>query len=137
MQGIIIEPGIRVKGKAIVPAIELPLYIMETIPIESIFKTLSVSLKAEKCLDYEKNVAFKFTDINETYTLVIRNGILEVQPFKVGESDITVITDTTTWRSLTTDLIKPAAAITKGSLKVKGGLLTFKQFMDMFEKNTP
>jgi len=132
-----LSQALELKGKNIVPAMELPLSIIETIPIESIFKTLSVSLKAEKCLDYEKNVTFQFTDTNETYSLIIRNGILEVQAFKVGESDIAITTDTTTWRSLATELIKPTTAITKGDLKVKGGLLAFKQFMDMFEKNTP
>lgn len=129
-----LSQALELKGKAIVPEMEIPVSVVETIPIESIFKTLSVSLKAEDCLDYQKNVSFKFTDTNQIYTLIIRNGILEVQAFKVDESDIEVITDTTTWRALAAGLVKPASVLAKGKLKVKGGLLAFKQFMNLFEE---
>lgn len=130
-----LSQALELKGESMVPKMETPISVIETIPIEAIFNTLSVSLKAEQCLDYQKSVEFQFTDTQQTFTLMIRKGILEIQSFGVDDSDILVITDTDTWRALSTNLIKPTSALTKGKLKIKGGLLSFKQFMDMFEDN--
>jgi len=128
-----LSQALELKGETIVPEMEIPASVVETIPIESIFKSLSVLLKAEDCINYQKSVGFKFTDTGQNYTLIIRNGVLEVQAFKVGESDIEVIIDTATWRALSAGLVKPAVALAKGSFKVKGGLLAFNKFMNMFE----
>jgi len=128
-----LSQALELKGKTIVPDMEVPTSVVETVPLQSIFKSLSVLLKAEDCLNYQKSVGFEFTDTKQNYTLIIRNGVLEVQAFKIDENDIEVITDTTTWRALSAGLVKPATAIAKGNFKVKGGLLAFKQFMDMFE----
>lgn len=128
-----LSQALELKGKAIVPKIEVPLSIIETIPIDAMFKTLTVSLKSEACLDYEKSISFNFTDMNKMYTLTIRNGVLEVQPFLNGAIDVEITTTVPVWRSVAARLTSPAAAIAKGDLKVKGGLIEFKKFMDMFE----
>ena len=104
------------------------------IPLEAIFQALAVRTLPEQCLDYDKKAVFDFTDTGEQWTVWIRKGVTEIQPFALGNPDYTLTTTTDIWKEVTAGLRTPLAAITTGKMKVEGGLGGFRTFFSKFDK---
>ena len=102
------------------------------IPMSTIFDGLAVRLIPEKCLKEEKTVVFKFTDTGEAYTVQVRRGVAETQPFALPNADITLTTTAKVWKEIAAELRNPLTALAKGDLKVDGGLLELKGFLGWF-----
>jgi alkyl sulfatase BDS1-like metallo-beta-lactamase superfamily hydrolase len=103
------------------------------LPIENMFKTMPVSLKAEETLDLLMTAHFYMTDEDKTYTVQIRQGVAEVQGFAFGEPDIEIETTAQTWKEIAAKLRSPAAAILSGDLNVNAGRLKLIEFMGYFD----
>ncbi len=91
---------------------------------------------AEKCLDYNKKAVFHFTDIDKYWTIHIRRGIAEVQPFAMTEPDLEIETTSFVWKEILAEIRNPVKALATGEIKVKrGGVTGFATFMGKFERN--
>ena len=109
-----------------------PLDIVHSVPLQSIFDGLVVHLDPQKCLNYNKKLVFNFTDIEEEWTVWIRNGVAEIQAFALENPDITVSTKSTIWKEIAAEVRSPIKAIASGDLKVEGGLNEFRIFFGKF-----
>ena len=107
---------------------------IESIPLAAIFNSVAVNMIPEKSIGYNKRALLHFTDLNEDWTLHIRNGVVEVQPFAMENPDLTVRTNSLTWKEIVAKVRKPLVAITKGDLKIEGGLGDFNGFMGKFRE---
>jgi putative sterol carrier protein len=56
-----------------------------------------------------------------------------VQPFDTGNADITMEVEEQVWKELAAQIRNPIKTFLKGEIKVNGGQLAFKKFMDLFD----
>ena len=103
-------------------------------PIHILFETLKVNVIPENALDNDMSVLFNFTDTNKSFTLILRNGVLEVQPYIIEGSDIQVITVEQTWKEVVAGLRSLPVAIATGSIKVSGEKLKLISFFNTFKE---
>jgi alkyl sulfatase BDS1-like metallo-beta-lactamase superfamily hydrolase len=104
------------------------------IPLETIFKAMSVRLIPEKSLDADVTVGFRFPDTEEGYTIHVRRGVAEIQSRFPREPDVTFTVNSDVWKEITTRLRNPLAAFAAGDIKVEGGTLDLARFLGMFER---
>lgn len=103
------------------------------LPMSAIFNGMATRLIAEKCLDVEKTVIFQFPDTKEQWTVHIRKGVAEVQPFAFPNPDITITVHATVWKEIAAKLQSPAQAFLTGEIGIDGGKLELLNFLGLFE----
>lgn len=113
----------------------VPEAFIDSLPIDRFMRAMPVRLKAEEVLDLEQVAVFRFTDLDEAYTVHIRRGIAEVRAEAHPAPDLTVTTTSTTWKRLATGKANPVAAIAARTLRVEGGHLALARFLDHFERD--
>lgn len=107
--------------------------VVRDVPIEAIFRAMPTYLNPEKSLDVNKKVLFQFSDTDKQFTVEIRRGVAEVQPFDTGNPDITIEVEEQVWKELAAQIRNPVKTFLKGEIQVNGGQLAFKKFMDLFD----
>lgn len=106
---------------------------INSIPLAAIFGAMAVKTVPEKCINYDKKAVFYFTDLNEKWTVNIRKGIAEIQPFALENPDLTIETTSNVWKEIVAQVRKPLMAIASGDLNIEGGMGNFSEFMGMFK----
>ncbi|WP_194436377.1 alkyl sulfatase dimerization domain-containing protein [Vibrio fluminensis] len=115
--------------------------VMTALPSKQIFDMMTATLIAENTLDTEMALTYNFADTNETFTLEIRHGIVQLHDTPYPNSDIEI--DTT--RAVLNDILLAGAngqqvlaeKIQSGELNfAKGDIPNFGQFMSYFDKPT-
>ena len=106
------------------------------IPLDIIFNAMAVNLRAEKVLDVEKTISWYFPDLDKYYALRIRKGIAEVLPNKTEDADYKVEVNSTVWKEMLAELIKPLPTFLNGDIKVTGEKIAFLKLMSYFEKTS-
>lgn len=107
--------------------------LVENIPLQSVFNGMAAHLNSEKSLQVQQTVLFEFTDTGAKWTVQVRNGIAEVQPFVVGSPSITIRVTEKVWKELAAQIRKPLPAYLNGDIKVSGGQIAFLKFMRLFD----
>ncbi|GAB2644132.1 alkyl sulfatase dimerization domain-containing protein [Vibrio panuliri] len=116
--------------------------VMTALPSKQIFDMMTATLIAENTLETEMALTYNFADTNETFTLEIRHGIVQLHDTPYQNSDIEI--DTT--RAVLNDILLAGAngqqvlaeKIQSGELNfAKGDIPSFGQFMSYFDKPTP
>ena len=130
-----LSQALELKGKDLAMSIAGSQSMVESIPLAAIFNSMAVNMIPVKSMNYNKIALFHFTDLDENWSLHIRNGVVEVQPFAVENPDLTIRTTSLVWKEIVAKVRKPLAAIAKGDLKIEGGLGNFKEFMGMFQED--
>ncbi|HAA16503.1 MAG TPA: MBL fold metallo-hydrolase [Cytophagales bacterium] len=130
-----LSQAVEAKGGSMELVAERTEALVHDIPTEAIFQALAVRTLPEECLDYDKKAVFKFTDTGEEWTVWIRHGVTEIQPFALEKPDFTLTTTTNIWKEVTAGLKTPLATITTGKIKVEGGLAGFRTFFSKFQKS--
>ncbi len=126
--------ALEVKGVDTEMLVKTTEQMAHNVPLEALFNAISVGINSEKSLDYNKKAVFQFTDIDEYWSVHIRNGIAEIQAFALAEPDIEIETTSTIWKEILAEIRNPKAAIAKGDLKIEGGMMEFGKFMGMFRE---
>ncbi len=103
------------------------------LPVDNVFRTMPVALKAEDTLDVELTVQFNLTDIDQIYSIQIRRGIAEVQNHALGEPDVVITTTAKVWKEVAANIRNPLGAIVSGDLKVSEGKLALVEFLGYFD----
>lgn len=103
------------------------------IPLSAIFNGMAVHLNAEKSKNSNKKALFIFTDTNEKWTVEVRRGIAEVQPFINGKPDITIKINSLVWKELAAKIRNPAKTFLSGDIEIEGGDFEFIKFMGLFD----
>ena len=97
-------------------------------PIESFMETLKVNVIPEKSLDKNIQLLFTFTNSTKSFSVFLRKGVLEVQPFMVSGSSVQVTSTEEDLKSVLSGVKSLPIALVNGTLKVNGSrtdLLSF------------
>ena len=104
--------------------------------MKAIMKSLPVNLNTEKAIETDKKIIFKFTDINDVFSLHIRRGVAQLSTTEIEEPDIIVNTDQQSLKEIFTGLKNIAAislALTDGTIEVEGGKMEFLKTLSLFK----
>ncbi len=97
-------------------------------PIESFMETLKVNVIPEKSLDKNIQLLFTFTNSTKSFSVFLRKGVLEVQPFMVSGSSVQVTSTEEDLKSVLSGVKSLPIALVNGTLQVNGSrtdLLSF------------
>lgn len=112
--------------------------VLDAVPVGTVFRVMASRLQPELAVGVHESVRFVFTDTRETFTLTVRNGVLEVargEPLpNTPTPRATVRTTTGAWRRIATDTLSPAAAVASGALQVEGDVTGFYTFSQRFRR---
>ena len=101
---------------------------------KELMQILRTKLIAENCLDFQTIAVFNFTDTEEVFTLIIRNGVLEVVEDEPAHWEVKVTVTLETWKDIMVSVRSPLSAYIAGELKINGGITALRAFMGNFER---
>ena len=96
------------------------LEVVKKYPIEAMLESLKVSVVPEKSIDKNIHLLFSFTDSGKKFSLFLRKGVLEIQPFEVAGSSVQVIATEDDIKAVLTGLKSLPISLVTGSIKVNG-----------------
>ena len=96
------------------------LEVVKKYPIEAMLESLKVSVIPEKSIDKNIQLLFSFTDSGKKFSLFLRKGVLEIQPFEVMGSSVQVIAKEEDMKAVLTGLKSLPISLVTGSIKVNG-----------------
>jgi|TARA_B110000014_G_C20121290_1_gene594349 alkyl sulfatase BDS1-like metallo-beta-lactamase superfamily hydrolase len=108
--------------------------ILQQYPINVLFETLKVNLIPEKSLDKDISILFNFIDTGKIFTLILRQGVLEVQPNLIEGFDIQVSSTEQVWKEIVVGLRSLPVALATGEIKVSGEQLALISFFNSFRE---
>ena len=106
--------------------------LLSALPIANYMYAMTVKLDAEKALDVDRKVAFRFPDKQLAYTLHVRRGVAELSPRIEERPDITVTTDSMVWKRILAGKRNLLAAYAVGELKIQGSSVELARFLLLF-----
>ena len=104
------------------------LEVIQKYPIESMMETLKVNVIPEKSLNKNIQLLFTFTDSPKSFSLFLRRGVLEVQPFMITGSSVQIKSSENDLKAILSGIKSLPISLVNGSLKVEGSradLLSF------------
>ena len=104
------------------------LEVIRKYPIESMMETLKVNVIPEKSLNKNIQLLFTFTDSPKSFSLFLRRGVLEVQPFMITGSSVQIKSSENDLKAILSGVKSLPISLVNGSLKVEGSradLLSF------------
>ncbi len=107
--------------------------LVHSIPLAAIFNGMTVRLDPVKSADVDQVVGFRFPDTGEAYTLHVRKGVAELQPWFPENPDIAVTVDAVVWKEIAAKIRNPAMALLKGDIAIEGGTFDLVGFLRLFE----
>ncbi|WP_432661877.1 alkyl sulfatase dimerization domain-containing protein [Wukongibacter baidiensis] len=103
-----------------------------TLDIMTIFKIMAVNLNPEKSADVYMAAGFRFTDLDDIYSVNVRRGVAIVEPYFLDTIDIVIICSSMTWKKIIGRYMTPREAFRRGDLKVEGSKIEFYKFLNLF-----
>ena len=91
-------------------------------------ETLKVNVIPEKSLNKNIQLLFTFTDSPKSFSLFLRRGVLEVQPFMITGSSVQIKSSENDLKAILSGIKSLPISLVNGSLKVEGSradLLSF------------
>ena len=108
--------------------------IIQNLPVEIVFEMLKVNLIPEKAIDKKLHLSIKFTDSDKFFSLILRNGVLEVQPFEIKGSNVQVETDEISWKEVVTGNRSLPVSMATGLMTVTGDRVSLITFFNTFRE---
>ena len=102
--------------------------VIKKYPIESMMDSLKVNVIPEKSIDKNIQLLFTFTDSPKVFSLFLRKGVLEVQPFLINGSSVQITSSEEDLKAILSGIKSLPIALVNGTLQVNGSrtdLLTF------------
>lgn len=103
-------------------------------PLKAIFESLSVNLIPEKSINKNVKANWYFKDRDEWWSIHLRQGVADVQNFKLENAAIEVVCTEAVWKEIVSGIRGALASTVSGKLKVEPGMSEFKEFMDSFKE---
>ena len=104
------------------------LEVVRKYPIESMMEVLKVSVIPEKSIDKNIQLLFTFTDSQKAFSLFLRKGVLEIQPFLIPGSSVQIKSSEDDLKAILSGLKSLPVSLVNGTLQVDGSrtdLLSF------------
>ena len=89
-------------------------------PIESFMETLKVNVIPEKSIDKNIQLLFTFTNSTKAFSVFLRKGVLEVQPFLISGSSVQVTSTEEDLKAVLSGIKSLPIALVNGTLQVNG-----------------
>ena len=96
--------------------------------------SLKVNVVAERVYDKDLYLLLKFKDTSKIYSLILRKGILEIQPFEISGDRIEVETTETIWKEILVGIRSLPVSMASGAVTVKGDKLKVISFFNSFKE---
>ncbi|WP_095210187.1 alkyl sulfatase dimerization domain-containing protein [Endozoicomonas ascidiicola] len=112
------------------------LELVKSFPIENFIQAMTVALNPEKSSGVNEVLTFNFNDINEQYSLHVRDGVAEFIRGDHAQADIQVSVSADDWIDLVAGGGSFPAALASGKLSVEGGIIelpSLVSFLSMFD----
>jgi len=123
------EKGLEYKT-LVTPSIEM----VHKTPMRAIFDALATRLNPGKTSGVHKLVVFQFPDSEEVFSVFVRKGIAEVQPFQLGEADIVITVKSRVWKEIAAEMRSPLESYLNGDIKISGGKIELIRFLSWFDR---
>ena len=123
----------ELNGHPNTPFFDPPIEIAHEVSLETIFSVMPTTLDARKAAKIDKVVVFKFPDVNKTFSVHIRRGVAEVQPFELPGSDNTVTINSIIFKEIVAQLRSPMTAVKDGDMVIDGSTMDLAYFMQLFK----
>ena len=104
------------------------LEVVKKYPIESMMEVLKVSVIPEKSVDKNIQLLFTFTDSSKAFSLFLRKGILEIQPFLIAGSTVQIKSSEDDLKAILSGIKSLPVSLVNGTIEVQGSradLLSF------------
>ena len=101
-------------------------------PLEGFFAMLAVNLDPVASLSMKKTVGIIFEDIDEQYSIYLRNGVAEIQRRHPENPDILAIADSLSFKAMLAGLKSPVTTLAGFSYE-KGNAISMGLFLKLFE----
>ncbi len=108
--------------------------IVHTFPMDVFFKNMAVNLDSQASLHLDKRVGFVFPDTGERYTLHVRRGVAEVQPYLMEDLDLSVTVDSRVWKEMLVGLRRPAVTVAT-KFEVEGSTVELLRLLALFRRD--
>ena len=102
--------------------------VIKKYPIESMMDTLKVNVIPEKSLDKNIQLLFTFTDSSKVFSIFLRKGVLEVQPFLISGSSVQITSKEEDLKAILSGIKSLPISLVNGTLDIEGSrtdLLSF------------
>ena len=102
--------------------------VIKKYPIESFMESLKVNVIPEKSIDKNIQLLFTFTNSTKSFSVFLRKGVLEIQPFMISGSSVQVTSTEEDLKSVLSGIKSLPIALVNGTLQVNGSrtdLLSF------------
>jgi alkyl sulfatase BDS1-like metallo-beta-lactamase superfamily hydrolase len=110
----------------------LPAALLERIPVSDFLRAMTVRLDAQKAEGKSLAVGLRFPDVGEEWGMTLRNGVVELAPRLPANPDMTVTTDSLTWKQVLTRQRNATAAFARGDIQVDRNRLELVRFLFLF-----
>jgi len=110
----------------------MPDALLDKIPIANFLRAMTVHLDAMKAEGKNLVVALRFPDIGEEWGMRLRNGVVELEPRLPAGADMTVTTDSATWKRIVTGKRNPTMAFASGDVQIDRNRLELVRFLFLF-----
>lgn len=101
--------------------------------MRSIFRMLTVMVDTDATVDVNCTATFRFSDTNESVSLVIRRGVCILPETSPPTSDIEVKTSSKVWRGVLAKQVTAVAASLAGEVRVTPGIKDLARFFLYFD----
>ena len=105
------------------------------IPMNTFFEAMGPRLDPTKAINKEIKIGFNIVDLNEKYSVVIRNQIAEISNGYDENYDAIVTVESMTWKGIILKTESAFSAFSKNKLSVKGSYRKFLEFSSLFNKD--
>ena len=102
--------------------------VVKKYPIEAMMEVLKVNVIPEKSIDKDIQLLFTFTDSTKTFSLFLRKGVLEIQPFMISGSSVQVKSKEEDLKAILSGIKSLPVSLVNGTLEIEGSradLLSF------------
>ena len=102
--------------------------VVKKYPIEAMMEVLKVNVIPEKSIDKDMQLLFTFTDSTKTFSLFLRKGVLEIQPFMIPGSSVQVKSKEEDLKAILSGIKSLPVSLVNGTLEIEGSradLLSF------------
>ena len=94
----------------------------------TMMEVLKVNVIPEKSIDKDMQLLFSFTDSTKTFSLFLRKGVLEIQPFMIPGSSVQVKSKEEDLKAILSGIKSLPVSLVNGTLEIEGSradLLSF------------
>jgi alkyl sulfatase BDS1-like metallo-beta-lactamase superfamily hydrolase len=93
---------------------------------------MPVNLDPEKSADVELVAGFRFTDVDESYGILVRRGVAEFQRRFPDVADVSLTTTSAVWKDIVLGRRNAVVALAGNDVEVEGSTLDLVGFLRLF-----